>query len=56
MAKYKNITDQELIIVGIGVVEAGGEIETDQEINSQNLELIIEQPVKAAGKDSDVSN
>ena len=49
--KYKNVTDQELVVIGVGVVKAGGEIETDQDVNSQNLQ-IIEKPAKAGEKES----
>lgn len=40
MSKYKNTTEHELMIAGVGVVEAGGTIETDQLLESPNLELV----------------
>lgn len=40
--KYKNKTDQELVIINVGVVAANGIIEVDHPIENPNLELIIE--------------
>jgi hypothetical protein len=39
---YRNITTQDLNIIGIGVVKAGASFETDQEIFSQNIVLVEE--------------
>lgn len=51
---YINKTDQELTVIGVGIVEAGGKITTDIEVNNPNLELIEEgadkQPVKKEGR------
>jgi hypothetical protein len=38
--RYKNISTKEMTIPGIGVVEAGGEIETKQEISNPNFQEV----------------
>lgn len=38
--KYKNTTDHDLQVIGFGFVEAGGEFESAEPIESPNLELI----------------
>lgn len=37
---YKNITDQETMLVGYGLVSAGKTIEIEKLIDSPNLELV----------------
>lgn len=37
---YRNKTDRELTLMGVGVVEAGGEITTDEPVTNPNLELV----------------
>lgn len=44
---YKNKTDEELVLIGFGVIEPHAEIESDVEINNANLELIEEKSIKA---------
>jgi len=38
--KYKNISDQELVIMNVGVVKPGEEIEVDYPIENPNLQLV----------------
>lgn len=45
MNKYKNISNQDLEIPGVGVVKAGEIIESESQINNSNLE-------KVAGKNN----
>lgn len=52
--RYKNTTDQDLTIVGIGVVEAGKVIETDDPIDNPNLELVGDKTKKLNKEDGDV--
>lgn len=40
MYKYKNKTTQELLIPGVGVVAAEGEIDSPTRIENPNLELV----------------
>ena len=42
MYKYKNTTNQELVIVGVGVVMPGAVLVTDEMIDNPNLELMVE--------------
>lgn len=39
---YKNVTDQELAVVGIGVVEAGKTFESQEPVDNPNLELVAD--------------
>lgn len=39
--KYKNVSDQKLVIVGFGEVEAGAQISSDIQIENPNLQLVI---------------
>lgn len=51
--KYKNISDQELVIVGIGVVAAGQEFISSQEIINPNIQkLEANAPEKAIDSDT----
>lgn len=52
--RYKNTTDQDLTIVGVGVVEAGKVIETDDPIDNPNLELVGDKTKKLNKEDGDV--
>lgn len=40
MPKYKNVSDQKLVIPGVGEVESGAEIESATELHNSNLELV----------------
>lgn len=40
MAKYKNISDQTQVLMGIGEVKPSAIIETDVEINNPNFQKI----------------
>lgn len=40
--KYKNTSDQDLSITGVGFVEAGKTIEVAEVVNNPNLELVSE--------------
>jgi len=53
--RYKNTTDQDLIIVGVGVAEAGKVIETNDEIENPNLESVSDKAKKLNKEDGDVS-
>lgn len=44
---YKNITDQDLVLVGFGVVAAGETIESEVLIESPNLEAVSDVKKKA---------
>lgn len=46
---YSNSSGTDIIIVGVGEVEAGGTIETDQVIENPNL-VEVEQETKVAKK------
>lgn len=48
---YKNITDQEQILIGIGVVAPGATIELDNPIENPNFELITEKGKRMIGID-----
>lgn len=39
MAKYKNVSEKKLTIPGVGVVEAGGVVETGLVIKNKNFKL-----------------
>ena len=47
---YKNETDQDLTVIGVGVVEANGTITSDNEINNPNLKLVKPQSKDEKGK------
>lgn len=38
--KYKNVSGRDLAIPGVGVVEAGKEIETEKEIQNPNFKRV----------------
>lgn len=38
--KYRNVTDQELTVIGVGKVEPGQTIETDEPVQNPNLQLV----------------
>ena len=38
--KYKNISDQKIVIINVGEVAPGETIETDEPVNSPNLEQV----------------
>lgn len=52
--RYKNTTDQELTIVGVGLVEAGKIIETNEPVENPNLELVSDKARKLNKEDGDV--
>ena len=49
--KYKNISDQEQTIIGLGVIKAGEIVETDIVIENPNFELVIEKGKRLVGID-----
>lgn len=53
--RYKNTTDHDLVLVGIGIVEAGKIIETDQIVENPNLQPVSDDKKKKVSKeDGDV--
>lgn len=46
MSRYKNITDYDLTVIGVGVVKAGETVEAEL-IESPNFELVDKAPVAA---------
>jgi hypothetical protein len=40
MFKYRNVSDQELLVMEVGVVEPNGEIESDRIIENPKLQLL----------------
>jgi hypothetical protein len=44
--RYKNITDQELVLVGFGVLAVGETIETEEVIENPNLETLNDAKTK----------
>lgn len=52
--RYKNTTDHDLTIVGIGVVEAGKIIESADLIENPNLQLVSDKAKKLNKDDGDV--
>lgn len=40
MYKYKNISDQDLVIIGVGEVKAGKIIESEVILNNSNLQIV----------------
>lgn len=48
---YKNRTDEDLTVIGVGVVKAGATITTDREVNNPNLELVNDGKKKPVSKD-----
>lgn len=53
--RYKNTTDQDLTIVGVGVVEAGKIVETQELVDNPNLDLQGDKEKKLNKEDGDVS-
>lgn len=49
--KYKNISDQELVIMNVGVVKAGEIIEVDFPIENPNLQLVTKKSESMVGID-----
>lgn len=48
MFKYKNVSENELMIPGVGLVEAGGEISSAEELSNANLQPMgTEEPTVA---------
>lgn len=41
--RYRNITDQDLTLIGHGTVSSGETIETDDELVNANFELVVTQ-------------
>ena len=42
--KYQNITDQQLIVIGFGVIQPGGIVEDDRVIENPSLRFIDTTP------------
>jgi hypothetical protein len=40
MYKYKNRTDRDLVVIGVGEVKAGAEFETDEIIEGPNFQAL----------------
>lgn len=40
MKQYKNISKQDLILIGIGIIKSGEIIKTKQDINNPNFVLV----------------
>lgn len=53
--RYKNRTDKDLVLIGVGVVKAGEVIESDEQIENQNLEPVADRTRKVTKEDGDVS-
>lgn len=53
MNKYKNISDQDLTIPNIGIVKSGEVVETEFEINNQNLEEVVNNKKSESKKNKD---
>ncbi|MFA5168816.1 MAG: hypothetical protein WC530_09845 [Candidatus Omnitrophota bacterium] len=47
--RYKNISDQDLTVIGVGIVKAGADVEVAEPINNQNFAL-VKQPAKPEPK------
>lgn len=52
--RYKNTTDNDLILVGVGVVEAGKEVESTEPIENPSLEAVVDKTKKVNKEDGDV--
>lgn len=52
--RYKNVTDQELIVVGVGVVGAGNTFECEEPVDNPNLELVTDKKKKLNKEAGDV--
>jgi len=52
--KYKNITKKDLYLNEIGLVKAGETVETKDEINNPNFELIVAKTPENTGENKDV--
>lgn len=52
--RYKNITDQTLVGVGIGIVEAGEVFESEEQVDNPNLEQVTDKKKKLNKEDGDV--
>lgn len=54
MATYKNTTKQDIALIGLGVVKAGGTIETDQVVENPNFQLVeVDNSKKSKKEDGD---
>ena len=42
--KYRNMRDEDLNLIGHGIVKAGDVIDTDSPLNNANFELVSEPP------------
>lgn len=49
--RYKNISEQEQMIIGVGVVKAGEVIESDTVIENPNFVLVPEKGKRMVGVD-----
>lgn len=49
--KYKNVSESEQELIGVGLVKAGETVETSAIINNGNFEL-VEEPKAAPAKDA----
>lgn len=49
--KYKNISDQDQTVIGVGVVKAGETIEVDTPIENPNFVLVPEKGKRMVGID-----
>ena len=54
MKKYKNISETDLFVPQVGLVKAGGEVETEVEINNPNFQKVEPtKPAQAKEKEED---
>lgn len=53
MYKYKNISKEDLSVVGLGVIKAGETIELDYEITNSNLERVVNNNKTKSEKNKD---
>lgn len=56
MHKYKNVSDKQQSVIGVGVVEAGEELVSEHAIENPNLEYIGEAPADLTQDSEDQTN
>ncbi|MFI2837541.1 hypothetical protein [Mycolicibacterium sp. PDY-3] len=52
--RYKNVTDHELLIPGVGIVGAAKIIESEEPVDNPNLEPVSDKKKKLNKEDGDV--
>lgn len=53
MNKYKNISNEDLVIPNLGIVQAGEMVETELDINNSNLEMVVNNKTSKSEKNKD---